>query len=153
MGYESWAEWCDCELDGFMLPTPERREVVEELSQAGISNRAIADVVGVSLDTVNREVKATERNRSVDPDRKKTGKDGKARRQPVKPKQEPTPSPKQIDPVPDLPRPGVTRFSLAIQEISADLANDIDSLSIEEVAEALGAAQFCTNYASGGDYH
>jgi hypothetical protein len=35
MGYESWAEWCDCELDGFMLPTPERREVVEELSRGG----------------------------------------------------------------------------------------------------------------------
>lgn len=33
MGYESWSEWCDCELDGFRLPAVERREVVIELGR------------------------------------------------------------------------------------------------------------------------
>lgn len=76
MSYNSWSEWCEGELGGFKLPAPKRREVVAKLADVGMSNRAIADVVGVSLDTANRDVKAGERFRS--PDRKVIGQDGKA---------------------------------------------------------------------------
>lgn len=55
LGYESWSEWCDSELGGFKLPAIERREVVAELSDAGMSNPAIADVIGVDQSTVYRD--------------------------------------------------------------------------------------------------
>lgn len=44
-----------------------------------MSNRAIADVIGVAPDTVDRDVKVTARNQAVDDDRKTVGQDGKAR--------------------------------------------------------------------------
>lgn len=55
LGYESWSEWCDCELNGFKLPAVERREVVAELAEAGMSNPAIADVLDVDQSTVYRD--------------------------------------------------------------------------------------------------
>lgn len=75
MGYDSWAEWCDYELDGFKLPATERREAVVELADAGMSNRAIADALNVSRETVNRDVASPDTN--VSPDREVTGQDGK----------------------------------------------------------------------------
>lgn len=74
MGYESWSEWCDCELDGFKLPAVERREIVTELSDSGMSNPSIADVIGVHEKTVRRDL-ATSANAEVE--RKVTGKDGR----------------------------------------------------------------------------
>jgi hypothetical protein len=73
MGYDSWSEWCDCELDGFKLPAVERREAVAELAESGMSNRAIADVIGVTHTTVNEDRRATGNNLPV----KVTGKDGR----------------------------------------------------------------------------
>ena len=93
MGYESWDEWCDCELDGFKLPAPERKKVVAELAEAGMSNRAIADVVGCDEGTVRNDKKATAENSAVD--RVTVGKDGKARKQP-----EPRPKPDVPEPEP-----------------------------------------------------
>jgi hypothetical protein len=58
MGYESWSEWCECELDGFKLPAVERRETVAELAESGMSNRAIADVTRVSEGTVRNDRKS-----------------------------------------------------------------------------------------------
>jgi hypothetical protein len=63
MGYDSWAEWCDCELNGFKLPVVERREVVAELTDAGMSQRAIPDVVDVSQSTVRDDLQVS-RNHS-----------------------------------------------------------------------------------------
>lgn len=40
------------------------------------------------------------------------------------------------------PRPGVTTYSIAIQRLSSSLAEGCDTLTDDEVAEALGAAQF-----------
>jgi hypothetical protein len=73
MGYDSWAEWCDCELDGFKLPAVERREVVSDLAQSGMSNRAIADVIGVGKSTVCRD----RENLPTVPNGTVTGKDGR----------------------------------------------------------------------------
>lgn len=98
MGYESWTEWCDSELDGFRLPAVERREIVAELAESGMSNRAIADVIGVTDMTVGRDL-STATNVAVDLDRRTIGKDGRARpaAQPA-PKQEP-----RQDPPPEPP--------------------------------------------------
>ena len=56
LAYDSWAEWCECELDGLKLPVPQRREVVSELADAGMSNRAIADALNVTPTTVGTDV-------------------------------------------------------------------------------------------------
>jgi hypothetical protein len=125
MGYESWTEWCDCELDGFMLPTPERREVVEELSEAGMSNRAIADVVGVSKDTVGRDL-STVSNATVDTERKTIGKDGKARSQ----RKEPAPAPPPPAP-PPVPQKQIDQAHSEANVVNA-FANLVRSTFTEE---------------------
>lgn len=66
---------------------PQRREVVSELAGSGMSNRAIADVIGVSDQTVNNDVNAGAKN--LAPDRKVTGQDGKTY---------PRPEPKPVEP-------------------------------------------------------
>jgi hypothetical protein len=43
-------------LDGFKLPVVERREVVRELAESGMSQRSIADAVGVEKRTVGRDL-------------------------------------------------------------------------------------------------
>lgn len=73
MGYESWSEWCDCELDGFKLPAVERREIVAELAESGMSNRSIADVIGVDKNTVRSDLARGENS----PPEQITGQDGK----------------------------------------------------------------------------
>lgn len=79
LGYESWQEYCDCELDGFKLPSrAERAEVVAELSETGMSGEAISDALGVSNATVSRDLSALANVRPApEADRKVTGKDGK----------------------------------------------------------------------------
>ncbi|WP_458317159.1 hypothetical protein [Mycolicibacterium brisbanense] len=73
LAYASWAEWCECELGGLKLPAPKRREVVAELTEAGMSGEAIADTLDVSNATVSRDRAALT---NVRPD-KVTGQDGK----------------------------------------------------------------------------
>jgi IS30 family transposase len=41
------------------LPAVERRGVVAELAESGMSNRAIADVTGASRETVRRDLTGT----------------------------------------------------------------------------------------------
>lgn len=82
LAYASWAEWCECELGGLKLPAPKRRDVVAELAGEGMSNRAIAEVVGASEPTVRRDVKAGASNdapaANAAPDRRRLGQDGKS---------------------------------------------------------------------------
>jgi hypothetical protein len=60
LGYASWDALCDAEFFGirFTLPKRERQGLVVDLHQKGMSTRAIAPVVGVSKDSVDRDVKA-----------------------------------------------------------------------------------------------
>jgi hypothetical protein len=81
MGYDSWAEWCDCELGGFKLPAVERQEAVAELAGAGMSQRSIADVLDISRNTVASDVAQTERPDTAPP---VVGQDGKTYRHPIK---------------------------------------------------------------------
>ncbi|UMB67678.1 hypothetical protein [Mycobacterium paraterrae] len=60
MGYESWAEWSVSELGGVQLPALQRREVVVDLAESGMSQRAIASVVGVDQKTVSNDLRREE---------------------------------------------------------------------------------------------
>jgi transposase-like protein len=53
LGYDSWESLCTAEFRGGLhLPRPERRELVADLSEEGMSTRAIAPALGVHPDTV-----------------------------------------------------------------------------------------------------
>ena len=66
MGYASWDAYCDGELAGARpaLPRDERRELVGELRDAGMSTRAIGAAVGVSPSTVHSDLGAPVQNRT-----------------------------------------------------------------------------------------
>lgn len=57
LGYGSWSELCEAEFRGAMLTLPrgERQEVVAELTDAGMSTRAIGAALGVGDATVRRD--------------------------------------------------------------------------------------------------
>lgn len=58
LGHASWEALCDAELDGarIALPRQERREVVGQMRQAGMSTRAIGQAIGVSKSQVDRDL-------------------------------------------------------------------------------------------------
>ena len=87
LAYDSWAEWCECELGGLKLPAPKRREVVAGLASEGMSNTAIAEALDVSKPTVARDLSGVT---NVTPDR--LGRDGKTYT---------SPEPKSTAPEPD----------------------------------------------------
>lgn len=70
LGYESWETYCDVEFEEERreltrdLTRDERRELVADLAQAGMSTRAISSVTGASHMTVQRDLQA-----GVTPDR------------------------------------------------------------------------------------
>ena len=57
-GLASWEALCDRDLGGvrIALPRDERREAIAELREAGLSTRAIGAALGVSKDTVHRDL-------------------------------------------------------------------------------------------------
>jgi len=54
LGYSSWKALCEAEF-ALTLAIPQRREAVQEMTEAGLSTRAQADVLGVHKDTVRRD--------------------------------------------------------------------------------------------------
>jgi hypothetical protein len=84
LGYDSWADLCAAQFNGvrISLPRDERAEVVQELSGAGMSTRAIGSALGVGKSTISDDL-AGVRNRTperdLDPGEVKTitGLDGK----------------------------------------------------------------------------
>lgn len=93
-----------------------------------MSQRAIAGVVGVDQKTVSNDLRGGENSSPV------TGRDGKTYQRKERPAD---PTPKGTP-----ERPGATRYSKDIQRLSASIAENCGTLTDEEVAEALGAAQF-----------
>lgn len=57
LGYDSWDDYCKGEFHGaaLRLPRESRREAVATLTEAGLSQRAIAAAVGVHKNTVIRD--------------------------------------------------------------------------------------------------
>lgn len=54
--YPSWEALCDTEFSGLRIPLELRREIVPELREAGMSERAIAKTVNVGKTTVRRDL-------------------------------------------------------------------------------------------------
>jgi len=80
LGYESWEDLCDQEFEvRLALPREQRRELVADLTESGLSSRAIGSALGVGIATVTRDRQATVPNGTVDPDARITGLDGKSR--------------------------------------------------------------------------
>ena len=128
LAYDSWAEWCECELGGLKLPVPQRREVVSELAGAGMSNRAIADTIGVSRETVNRD-RATDTNVSVGEDRKTLGQDGRERAYPPPKPPAPQPDPEIVDAeIVDPPTPSAPRRR-SLTDTARELGLESDKLA------------------------
>ena len=75
LGYGSWHDYVAAEIPKVRLDRVERRELVAELADAGMSTRAIAPVVGAAQMTVVRDLAAAEPNDS--PARQVIGIDGK----------------------------------------------------------------------------
>lgn len=79
LGYDSWNELCEAEFRGAVigLPRAERREAVRQMTEAGMSTRAIGGALGVSQPTVIRDrAEVGETNVSPEPT-PVTGLDGK----------------------------------------------------------------------------
>jgi hypothetical protein len=71
LGYASWDAYCDGELAGARpaIERDERREIVGELRQAGMSQRAIGSVLGVHPTTVHGDIHAGAENSAPAPAR------------------------------------------------------------------------------------
>jgi transcriptional regulator with XRE-family HTH domain len=87
LGYASWHDYTVGEFDHapLRLPPEERKAVGVWLRKQGMSQRAIADAVGVAQRTVSNDLQAGEQNCSPDP-QPITGLDGKTyKRKPPNP--------------------------------------------------------------------
>lgn len=102
LGYSSWNDYCATEFEcGYIkLPRGERMKTVATLANAGMSNRAIGQSLGISNQTVMRDKnKAGAPNGAPDPDRRVTGTDGKSYSAQRKPLPDPKPD---VTPVADI---------------------------------------------------
>jgi hypothetical protein len=101
LGYESWADYIQGEFDRapLYLPRDERKAVVALLRGQGMSQRPIADAVGVSQKTVDRDLDELSHDDSVVLPDKVIGLDNKER--PAHPAKPDVPRP----PKPDVPEP------------------------------------------------
>jgi hypothetical protein len=153
LGYSSWDEYCNTEFGTtrLRLPREERAEVVASLRESGLSIRAIASATGVSYGTIQAEViksdhvdqhALAEEGLIATAAPPIIGIDGKT--YPAQPPTPKTPRRKNASPAESKPsdRPGATRYSKAIQQCSASLADVCESLTDEQLGEALGAAQW-----------
>lgn len=70
LGYESWDAYCAGEFaDARMvrLDREQRREIVAQMRDAGMSTRAIGSAIGASVGTVHQDIAATVQNRTDEP--------------------------------------------------------------------------------------
>lgn len=87
LGYDSWQSMCDAELGGVRLWTSveDRREAVRQMTEAGMSTRAIGGALGVNNATVARDQQATVANATVGDSTSVIGLDGRTRTYPTRP--------------------------------------------------------------------
>lgn len=98
LGYASWEAYCDTEMAGVrpsIATREQRREVVGDLRQAGMSTTAIASAVGISPATAWRDVQASSDEEAAPPATVQ-GADGKT--YPATRTPEPQPAPVPVDP-------------------------------------------------------
>lgn len=77
LGYESWDAMCSAEFGTVLrLSVEDRQQAAADLRGAGMSTRAIGSALGVSSETVRRDLASTDTNVAVE---EVTGLDGKKR--------------------------------------------------------------------------
>jgi hypothetical protein len=96
LGYGSWQAYCSTELSDVRVPTGDRPAMVAELRHGGMSQRAIGAALGVSKETVRRDL-STATNVAVEEPTKVISLDGRER-----PATQPNPIPKDETSVPDF---------------------------------------------------
>ncbi len=83
VGYDNWEDLCIDQFSGWIpnLELEDRREVARELTDAGLSTRAIASALGVGQRTIVRDLQSTESDDSLEgePPREIVGLDGRTR--------------------------------------------------------------------------
>lgn len=86
LGYDSWDGYCQGEFSEarmVRLDREQRREIVAEMREAGMSTRAIASGIGESQATVVRDLRATESDDAVAEPSAITGVNGKTYQPPA----------------------------------------------------------------------
>jgi predicted XRE-type DNA-binding protein len=175
LGFKSWPAYiADVLTVRVRLEPEQRRELVGYLSGEGMSQRTIAEVLGVSQKTVDRDLDAAgESNDSGGV----TGRDGKTYKRKPKPAAKPAvkiepgdltreeaveitgrirdwvtarPDPEEVlRQIREPERSGASQYSKDIQRLSAAIAENCAALTDKQIAEALGAAQFLYEFLRG----
>ena len=133
LGYQSWDALCDSEFGGtrIALPRQQRREVVCDLRESGMSTRAIASAVGVSAMQVSRDLAdPTVTKVTVDGAAAITGLDGRTRMAtPTRPSSAPEPI-EPWDPTEGLSEDDLAAMSqeLVLAPLT-EVINQIDEIS------------------------
>lgn len=133
LGYESWDAYCQGEFAGarmIRLDREQRREIVAEMRQAGMSGRAIASGIGVDEITVRRDL-ATATDVAVAEPTPITGVNGKTYQPPA-----PRPAPK-------APRPQRDDAEVVLNRVlksAQDAATGAQSLSSAQLGRMNGKA-------------
>jgi len=154
LGYSNWDEYCTEEFctSRLRLPREDRAEVVASLRESGFSVRAIASATGIDKNTVQSdlakvsEIHTPKSGDVIDAEvitdpRPVTGLDGKTYQpKPQRRKRRANDAGEISQESSD--RPGATRYSKAIQDCSATMVDAYEALTDEQLAEALGAAQW-----------
>lgn len=70
LGYDSWDDYCAKEVDtaAVRIPRQLRVQIVEQMSEAGMSTRAIAPTIGASKDTVSRDLRSGVSDETPEPE-------------------------------------------------------------------------------------
>jgi hypothetical protein len=124
LGYPTWDDLCDAELRmRVQLPREERREVVAQLTDAGMSTRAIGSALGVGVGTVHRDQEATVPN-GTDERPKVISLDGRVRSRPA-----PPPPPPREDPEVRRERERQQAEELSVRMTNVDVAGAVYTLA------------------------
>jgi transposase-like protein len=80
LNYETWDDACDALMGGWrvQIPREDRREIVAELRDEGLSTRAISEALGIARNTVKKDIREVGQSDPPDADSTPvTGLDGK----------------------------------------------------------------------------
>lgn len=122
LGYATWDAYCAGEFTEarmVRLDREQRREIVAEMREAGMSSRAIASGLGVGKGTVDRDISATAPSGPVAAPTPITGVNGKTYTKPSRPSG------------PTLERPFTDRYDSAVRDLERAIRRLV-SLQCEE---------------------
>lgn len=147
-GYPSWEAMCAAEFPRkFLLPRPERQQVVASLRAAGMSSRGIASAVGASVGTVHADIAASRSELNSSQSDTITGLDGRSRpAQAAPPARRPVPAIRRRRPLPDAWRDAATdleKVATRLERLARDdrFPSHRENLRASDVQRAQQAVQ------------